>query len=244
MAAVKFLRLVDVNNYNYKLSTTIYGQQSMGFIRRAVLIIGLAFCSQLQAGGSAEDIQSLRDLLQPITSLSAQFTQRITDAEGFQLDSSRGLFEVAQPAKLRWIVVEPLPQQIISDGSTLWVYDPDLEQVIIQPFNQDIAATPAILFSGDLDKLDSAYYVREDSPGLFTLTPERAGSLFKSMQIEFINQQPVSIALTDNLEQTTEITFAELQVNPRISADRFDFEIPATVDVINNLENRPDKHAN
>jgi outer membrane lipoprotein carrier protein len=216
----------------------------MALIRRAALIIGLVCCSQLQAGGSAEDIQSLRNLLQPITSLSAKFTQRITDAEGFQLDSSAGLFEVAQPAKLRWIVVEPLPQQIISDGSTLWVYDPDLEQVIIQPFNQDIAATPAILFSGDLDQLDNAYYVSEDSPGIFTLTPERVGSLFKHMQIEFVNRQPMSIALTDNLEQTTKITFTELQINPVMSADRFVFAIPPMVDVINNLESRLDKNAN
>jgi len=208
----------------------------MGLIRHAVLIIGLICCSQLQAGGSQEDIQGLRELLQPITSLSAQFTQRITDAEGFQLDSSVGLFEVAQPARLRWHVVEPLPQQIISDGTTLWIYDPDLEQVIIQPFNQDIAATPAILFSGDLDQLDSAYFVREESPGLFTLTPERAGSLFNNMQIEFVNRRPVSIALTDNLEQTTKITFTELQINPAISADRFVFEIPVNIDVINNLQ--------
>jgi outer membrane lipoprotein carrier protein len=216
----------------------------MVFIRRVALIIGLVCCSQLQAGGSAEDIQSLRELLQPIRSLSAQFTQRITDADGFQLDSSAGLFEVAQPAKLRWHVVEPLPQQIISDGSTLWVYDPDLEQVIIQPFNQDIAATPAILFSGDLNQLDSAYFVREESPGLFKLTPERTGSLFKHMQIEFINQQPVFIALTDNLAQTTNIIFTELQINPAISADRFVFSIPPMVDVINNLQSKIDKNAN
>jgi outer membrane lipoprotein carrier protein len=215
----------------------------MGLIRRAVLIIGLICCSQSQAGGRAEDIQALRDLLQPITSLSAQFTQRITDAEGFQLDTSAGLFEVAQPAKLRWHIIEPLPQQIISDGSTLWIYDPDLEQVIIQPFNQDIAATPAILFSGNLDQLDSAYFVREESPGLFTLTPEDAGSLFNYMQIEFVNQRPVSIALTDNLEQTTKITFIALQINPSISAERFAFEIPANVDVINNLPSRFEKNA-
>lgn len=215
----------------------------MGLIRRAVLIIGLVCYSQSQAGGSAEDIQALRDLLQPITSLSAQFTQRITDAEGFQLDTSAGLFEVAQPAKLRWQVVEPLPQQIISDGSTLWVYDPDLEQVIIQPFNQDIASTPAVLFSGDLDQLDSAYFVREESPGLFKLTPERAGSLFNYIQIDFVNQRPVSIALTDNLEQTTRISFTELQINPTIRADRFVLEVPPTVDVINNLESRLDKNA-
>lgn len=209
----------------------------MAFIQRTLFLVCLIGSSQLQAGGKAEDIQALRDLLQPITSLRANFTQQITDAEGFELEASEGLFEVAQPAKLRWHITQPMPQQIVSDGSTLWIFDPDLEQVIIQPFNQDIAATPAILFSGDLDQLDSAYFVRQNSAGLFTLTPERAGSLFSSMQIHFIDQQPALISLTDNLEQTTTITFTELQINPAISADRFIFEVPPKVDVINNLGN-------
>ncbi len=209
----------------------------MAFIQRTLFLVCLIGSSQLQAGGKAEDIQALRDLLQPITSLRANFTQQITDAEGFELEASEGLFEVAQPAKLRWHITQPMPQQIVSDGSTLWIFDPDLEQVIIQPFNQDIAATPAILFSGDLDQLDSAYFVRENAAGLFTLTPERAGSMFSSMQIHFIDQQPALISLTDNLEQTTTITFTELQINPAISADRFIFEVPPKVDVINNLGN-------
>lgn len=208
------------------------------FILRFILgFISLMGSTQLQAGGSPEDIQALRALLQPITSLSANFTQQITDVEGFELEASEGLFEVAQPAKLRWHITQPMPQQIVSDGSTLWIFDPDLEQVIIQPFNQDIAATPAILFSGDLDQLDRAYFVREDSAGLFTLTPESAGSLFSQMQIRFIDQKPASISLTDNLEQTTTITFTDLQINPTLSADRFIFEVPPEVDVINNNAN-------
>jgi len=216
----------------------------MALIQRTLLLACLCCTTQLQAGGTPEDIQALRNLLQPITSLSANFTQQITDAEGFELEASEGLFEVAQPAKLRWHITQPMPQQIISDGSTLWVFDPDLEQVIIQPFNQDIAATPAILFSGDLDQLDRAYFVREDSAGLFTLTPQRVGSLFSSMLIRFVDQQPVLITLTDNLEQTTTITFSDLQINPQITADRFIFAVPPGVDVINNLTSNLNPNAN
>ena len=53
---------------------------------------------------------------------------------------------MAQPARLRWHITAPLEQQIITDGNLLWLFDPDLEQVVIQPFDRDIAATPAILF--------------------------------------------------------------------------------------------------
>lgn len=216
----------------------------MASMQRILQIIGLFACTQLQAGGNPEDIQALRDLLQPITSLSAKFTQQINDAEGFELETSEGLFDVAQPAKMYWHITAPMEQQIISDGSKLWVFDPDLEQVVIQAFNRDIVATPAALFSGDLDQLDSAYYVREESSGLFTLTPERAGSLFQHIEITFVRQQPVSIVLTDHLNQTTAIKLTELQINPLIRADRFIFDMPPGVDVIDNTQSSVTHNAN
>lgn len=198
------------------------------------LIISLSAAINSHAGGAAEDIQQLRDLLQPITSLSARFQQQITDADGYELQNSEGLFEVSQPNNLRWVVELPMPQQIIADGETLWIYDPDLEQVIIQPFNEDIAATPAILFSGDLDQLDQAYFVTQLAEGHFELKPERGGSLFDSMIIRFDQAKPASITLTDTLGQTTHISFSQLELNPPLSGDQFVFQIPDGVDVINN----------
>jgi outer membrane lipoprotein carrier protein len=188
----------------------------------------------IQAGGNAEDIQQLRNLLQPISSLSAQFKQQVTDADGFQLQQSEGLFQVAQPNNLRWIVEQPMPQQVISNGLTLWLYDPDLEQVIVKPFDASIESTPAILFSGDLTRLDSAYFIRQLSPDVFQLTPEQEGSLFSELQIIFVDQLPASISLTDSLEQVTRITFSDVRLNPSLPAALFEFEIPGDIDVINN----------
>ena len=198
------------------------------------LVLAPLFTTNSWAGGAPEDIQQLRDLLQPITSLSARFEQRITDGDGFELQASEGLFQVSQPNRLRWVVETPMPQQIIADGLTLWIYDPDLEQVIIQPFNEDIAATPAILFSGDLDQLDDAYFVTQLAEGRFELKPEQGGSLFESMSIVFDGAKPASIGLTDTLGQTTNIRFRQLELNPVLSGDLFVFQTPDGVDVINN----------
>ena len=207
-------------------------------IHKLLLTMPLAFLvgvsPQAFAGGKAEDIQRLRDLLHPISSLSAQFKQRISDADGFELQVSQGLFEVSQPNKLRWIVEQPMSQQVISDGITLWVYDPDLEQVIIQPFDKDIAATPAILFSGDLDSLDSVYFVERLEKDSFLLTPEEEGSLFRSTAIQFDGDKPSAIVLTDTLGQITRISFTGLKLNPPISADQFVFKIPLGIDIIDN----------
>lgn len=207
---------------------------TMPTLQKLVLIFCLSIAANAWSGGSAEDIQHLRALLQPIGSLSARFEQRIVDADGFELQNSTGVFQVSQPNRLRWQIESPMPQQIIADGVTLWVYDPDLEQVIIQPFNQDIAATPAILFSGDLEQLDRAYFVRQLSENSFELQPEQGGSLFSRMIITFDGSAPSSLTLIDNLEQTTTIGFSQLELNPVLPDGQFVFEIPDGVDVINN----------
>ena len=205
----------------------------MRLVQSIVALISLMLSFNIQAGGNAEDIQQLRNLLQPISSLSAQFKQQVTDADGFQLQQSEGLFQVAQPNNLRWIVEQPMPQQVISNGLTLWLYDPDLEQVIVKPFDASIESTPAILFSGDLTRLDSAYFIRQLSPDVFQLTPEQEGSLFSELQIIFVDQLPASISLTDSLEQVTRITFSDVRLNPSLPAALFEFEIPGDIDVIN-----------
>lgn len=138
----------------------------MRLIKSIAAMLALVTSFAGHAGGSPEDIQQLRDLLQPITSLSAQFKQQITDADGFEIQASEGLFQIAQPNKLRWVVAQPMPQQVISDGVTLWLFDPDLEQVVIQPFDANIESTPAILFSGDLERLDRAYFIQQLSAGV------------------------------------------------------------------------------
>ena len=187
-----------------------------------------------QAGGEPEDIQALRDLLEPISSLSAAFDQRIQDANGLDIQRSSGHFQIAKPNSLRWIVEQPMPQQVISDGISLWVYDPDLEQVMVQPFQANIQSAPAMLFSGNLEALDSAYRVDKLSGNTFLLTPERGDSLFSSVQIEFDSRQPKSLTLTDNLGQVTHISFGGLVYNPPLAADQFVFDIPAGTDIIRN----------
>jgi len=206
----------------------------MQLLKSIVSLLSLPLALGAYASDDGGDIQQLRDLLEPIVSLSAQFEQHMVDANGVELQQSNGLFQVAKPNSLRWIVEQPMPQQVISDGNSLWVYDPDLEQVMVQPFTGDIQSAPAMLFSGDLQALDSAYMVEQLSAGSFLLTAEQGTSLFSSVQIDFDNLLPTFIALTDNLGQVTRISFSELEYNPPLGADLFVFEIPLGVDVIRN----------
>jgi len=203
-------------------------------------LIALLTCTFVYGDTSQTDSQKLQGLLEPIKSLSATFTQSIYDAEGLELDSSKGLFKVASPAKVVWHVIAPLEQQVISDGLTLWVYDPDLDQVVINNVDNRVNATPAVLFSGNLESLEARYEVEHKSLSTeapsFLLTPRDNGSLFASIELQFAGLNPSAIIITDTLGQSTAITLDDLLVNPVLGADTFTFSIPSGVDVINNVQ--------
>ncbi len=57
-------------------------------INNITLLWALSLAGNTWSGGAPEDIQQLRDLLQPITSLSARFQQQITDGDSYELQAS------------------------------------------------------------------------------------------------------------------------------------------------------------
>lgn len=207
---------------------------TMHYVKHILFTIALSGCLSAQGNDKASDSQQLQALLQPISSLSAQFEQQVIDANGLETQRAAGLLYLAQPNKLRWVVSEPMPQQLISDGQTLWLYDEDLEQVVVQPVDSNIDSTPIMLFSGDLQRLNHTYSVLQTSKGVFELTPKKNDSLIASIRLDFNDKIPTSLAMTDNLDQITRINLTNLSVNREIPADLFTFKIPDDTDVIRN----------
>lgn len=206
----------------------------MHYIKHILFTIVLSGSLSAQGNATASASQQLQQLLQPISSLSAQFKQQVIDANGLEAQRAAGLLQLAQPNKLRWIVSEPIPQQLISDGQTLWLYDEDLQQVVVQPVDSNIDSTPIMLFSGDLQRLNLTYSVLQTAKGVFELTPKKNESLFVSIRLRFSDKVPRSLVMTDNLGQITRINLTSVSVNREIPADLFIFKIPDDTDVIRN----------
>ncbi|MBL4782753.1 MAG: outer membrane lipoprotein chaperone LolA [Porticoccaceae bacterium] len=183
----------------------------------------------------------LKALLQPLVTLRADFSQRIFSADGYEIQSSQGEMDVARPGKLRWIIAPPMEQWLISDGSTLWLYDPDLEQVIIRPFQQSVADTPAMLFGGGADQLEEIYSVslsRSGAASSYLLKPLVATGLYQQITLVFADQTPTQIIILDSLAQRTEIMLSNTQRNRPLSAEQidtlFNFIPPPGVDILQN----------
>ena len=200
----------------------------------------LCFLVSLSVGSvkAANPEQNLADLMSPAAKISANFSQKLFDADGFEMDSSSGLFSVARPKQILWHTTEPLEQKVVSNGKVVWIYDPDLAQVIIEPAERILSGSPIALFSGNLSDIQRHYAVAEEyraNTAVFSLVPTSKTSLFKEITIVFVDGVPDSITLTDTLRQKTKIQFGNVNLNPALDDAAFDFVVPADVDVINNV---------
>ncbi len=201
----------------------------------------MLLCSQammVSAGGNADRPDSeaqFRQRLDPITSFSASFKQTVFADDGSEILKSSGEFQVARPGKIHWSSEAPYEQLIVADGETLWIYDPDLEQVTIRGFQKDLEKTPAVLFVGELDELSDSYRVSLDRSGrteTFHLVPQQSDSLYALVSLTFIDHLPQMMILEDTIGQRTEIVFDQQQLNADTNPAVFVFEPPPGVDIL------------
>ena len=202
-------------------------------------IILLLFCRICVAEEPFAD-QLLVDRLNSFKSLSAEFSQTVTDAKGRLYETASGSFSVAEPNRVHWMVNSPMTQQIISDGNMIWIYDPDLDQVIIQAYNAELATSPVSLFFGNIKQLKENFDItyRMNSLGIesYRLTAKNTSAVYQQLHIDFKSTTPLALEFTDSLQQSTRIDLHKVTINPQLSDSLFTFQIPSGVDVINYVE--------
>ena len=100
--------------------------------------------------------------LAKIEFFSAEFTQKIFDETGNELQQGNGLLSVSKPNLVNWQTTSPDESLIVSDGSNLWFYDPFVEQVSVYSLANAIANTPILLITSNDARLWRDYNVAEN----------------------------------------------------------------------------------
>ncbi|MYM62227.1 outer membrane lipoprotein chaperone LolA [Pseudomaricurvus sp. HS19] len=194
-----------------------------------VLLLNLLFGAGLARADSAE---SLVNELSSVASLSGSFTQQQYGNDGSLLQESSGTFVMQRPQMLRWETTEPFPQLLVTDGATVWLYDPDLEQVTISRLDQQISSSPAVILSGDLATIRRHYTV-SGSKGSYLLRPID-DQAFTELRLTFRKQMLASMELLDSLGQTTRFVFSGVQASESQPQEYFTFEPPPGSDILIN----------
>jgi outer membrane lipoprotein carrier protein len=198
---------------------------------------------QFTSYAASTPVADLSQLLQNIQTMRADFTQIITDKKAKELQRSSGHMALLRPGKFRWEVLKPTKQILVTNGSRLWIYDPDLEQVTIKLLTKEIGDSPAMLLSNTSEGLEKAYNVslsKELNHQLqwYLLVPKNKNNSFAAIKLGFDKNEIREMMLEDQLGQNTHIEFYNIKVNPTLASSLFVFKLPPNIDVIDETQKK------
>jgi len=204
------------------------------YIHLYLFIISFSFLAMFQLA-KAEEVSPLDAFLDNLDTFQAEFKQTLVNENGEELETVTGIVYMKTPGKFRWDYQDPYSQMIITDGSTLWLYDEDLEQVTVKDISGSIENTPAAILSGE-ENIKEHFIIIDmgDIEGFnwIELTPKDIENQFSSIRLGFDKNKLGMMVLFDNLGQTTRIDFLNSIRNRKLESSLFTFEPPINVDVI------------
>ncbi|MCA1924963.1 MAG: outer membrane lipoprotein chaperone LolA [Thiobacillus sp.] len=189
----------------------------------------------LGGAANAGGIDRLKAFIAGAKTAEADFSQTVTDKSGRITQQASGKMAFARPGKFRWDYTTPYTQVIVGDGTKLWLYDADLDQVTVKPLGEIVAGTPAALLAGD-NAIEKYFNLRDagTSAGLEWLeaTPRNKDTTFERIRMGFRGDTLAQMELLDQFGQRTTLRLTQFARNPVLPASRFRFAPPKSADVI------------
>ncbi|MFT5576981.1 MAG: outer membrane lipoprotein carrier protein [Bermanella sp.] len=182
-----------------------------------VLLSISVFAAPLYAGENDAAASALAALLADTRNMQAEFSQRVASDQGELLEESAGKMAFQRPHQLRWEINEPYRYLVLTNGETLWRYDPDFEQLSTESFTS-VAQTPMLILAASAASLSEQYQIGEVGD-TFTLKPLAKQVEFTQLALSFKGRALTKMLLTDNLGQQTEIRLRNTQINIGTLAD-------------------------
>ena len=187
-------------------------------------------------------LEQVQERYQEMQSFQGNFLQTTIVESEDRRASASGSIAYQRPGKMRWEYQEPDPQLLVTDGDTLWLYDPLLENVTIQELAAvtDGTALAFLLGAGELTEdftqrmMQKSLLDPDKSWEVLELVPNREQSAIELLQLGVDSETGALEALLfkDNSGSVRIIEFEALSYNVEFSKDFFSFEIPPDMEVI------------
>ena len=192
----------------------------------------MATAALFSASAFATATDELRDFVRTVKSGQSTFTQTVTGPNGKQKVST-GSFAFARPNRFRFVYEKPYAQTVVGDGTKVWIFDPDLNQVSSRKLGEALANTPAALIvSNDIDKVFTlADQPSKDGLDWVVATPKQAEGTVRSLRVGFKGHALARLEINDSFGQKSLIVFNAFEPNAKLPPDTFVFVPPAGADV-------------
>ena len=216
-------------------------------MKRLFATVFIAVCAH---AACADGLKSLETFVKTVRSGRADFTQVVTspakEGQSERSKTSSGTFEFSRPNRFKFIYQKPFEQSIVADGQTLWLYDPDLNQVTARKQAAVLGSTPAALIAAapDLRALQADFTLaaapEKDGLQWVVATPKAKDGQLQAVRAGFRDSEKSAAAsselavleILDSFGQRSVLSFSKIEVNPVLSASAFQFKPPKGADVI------------
>jgi outer membrane lipoprotein carrier protein len=159
--------------------------------------------------------------------LAARFSQRTSSALAPAQEAS-GTVALAKPGKMRWSYEKPEPSLVVTDGKTLWIFDPAAREVQEFAVGEQFLSGAALQFLLGNGKLLDAYRVSATGCGgprvQLTLVPKQDAT-YQELEL-FVEPESGEVratAVVDLLGNRTEVSFDELRYDQKPAESAFRF---------------------
>jgi outer membrane lipoprotein carrier protein len=205
------------------------------------LVPGVAGLGLVTAAAAAdatldEAIGRIEDTYAKLGDLKATFSQTAFNKSLNQTIPAEGTVYLKKGGKMRWEYSAPSPQQIVSDGKSLWVYTPELNQVNVGEAPKALAG-PAGSFLAGLGRLREHFGVRflnpaqkKDGDGNFVLdlTPKKPEPALQRLIVGVDPRDWLvrKAEVFDQFENTVTMRFTKVTTNSGLPDTLFAFVPP------------------
>jgi outer membrane lipoprotein carrier protein len=206
-----------------------------------VLCLTLLISASPALGAEVDDIvarvQARYDATHDFT---ARVIQKLRVASLDKTLTTEGTVAFKKPGRMRWEFKEDDPQIIIADGTTLWFYRPEEQQVFKAPFDAAFHSSTPISFLTGVGRIAQDFDITlngqsADGTLLYLqLIPKRDAGDVGVLRLR-VTRDTADIRgaeVYDPLGNVSILEFEDLRRNLGLTDERFEFEVPAGVDVI------------
>jgi outer membrane lipoprotein carrier protein len=135
--------------------------------------------------------------------------------------------------------VETPQQTLVTDGATLWIYNPDENQVIVNQYvNDETTITPDEIFTDYLERYRIVDTRTRTTNGTsfveLDLTADQPDAYYTdvTVRIRRADAMLTQVTLTDQNGGTTTFHLEDVQLNPSFPDSAFTFQPPPDADVV------------
>lgn len=176
---------------------------------------------------------SLMKKLATLDFFSANFKQQVLDADGNELQNALGTLAVQKPNLVHWKTAEPDESLIISDGATLWFFDPFVEQVSAYLLEKALMNTPILLLTSSDPSLWQHYSVSSMDENNYLIHANDNNAQVKTLELRFKEKSNVleSFTILDATGQLSIFKLSKFDVENSPENSLFIFEIPEGIEL-------------